>query len=71
MGKTQKRSWFWEVILQMLLWVEPYLDSGCPSGLRIQKVSHMNKDYFLLHFMEVIQLLATETNKYYNEYLDT
>jgi hypothetical protein len=26
---------------------------------------------FLLSFMEVFQLLGTETNKYYNQYLDT
>jgi hypothetical protein len=43
--------------------------------LRIQEAPHVNKDYtpitvFLLSFMEVIQLLVAETNKYYSQYLD-
>jgi hypothetical protein len=47
-----------------------------PSGLRIQEVPRVNKDSmpittFLLFFMELIQLLVAETNKSYNQYLDT
>jgi hypothetical protein len=46
--------------------------------MRIQEMMpHGNKDsttpitIFLLFFKEVIQLLVAETNKYYNQYLDT
>jgi hypothetical protein len=44
--------------------------------MRIQEMPHVNKDakpitIFLLFFMEVIQLLVVETNKYYNQYSDT
>jgi hypothetical protein len=47
--------------------VHPF--TGGPSGLRIQEVPHVNKDYtpiivFLLFYMEVIQLLVAETSKY-------
>jgi hypothetical protein len=47
-----------------------------PSRVRIQEAPHVNKDstpitIFLLFFMEVIQLLVAETNKYSNQYLDT
>jgi hypothetical protein len=42
---------------------------------RIQKEPHVNKDSTsnnaFLFFMEVIQLLIAETNKYYNQYLYT
>jgi len=53
--------------------VHPF--SGGPSGLRIEEVPHVNKysapvTVFLL-FMEVIQLLVAEANKYYSQYLDT
>jgi hypothetical protein len=54
--------------------VHPF--TGGPCGLRIQETPHMKRDFipitvFLLFFMEVIQLLVTETNKYYSQYLDT
>jgi hypothetical protein len=53
--------------------VRPF--TGEPNGLRRQQEPDVNKEYtpitaFLL-FMEVIQLLVTETNKYYTQYLGT
>jgi hypothetical protein len=53
--------------------VHPF--TGSPSELRIQEPPHVNKDstpvtVFLLFFMEAIELLVAETNKYYNQYLD-
>jgi hypothetical protein len=48
--------------------------TGGPSGLRIQQELHVNNyciTAFLLFFMEVIQLLVAETNKYYTQYLGT
>jgi hypothetical protein len=54
--------------------VHPFI--GALSGLKIQEAPHVNTDslpitVFLLLFMDVIQLLVAETNKYYNLYLDT
>jgi len=52
--------------------VHPF--TGCHSGLKIQEMSHVNKDYtpfIVLLFMEVIKLLVTETKKYCVQYLDT
>jgi hypothetical protein len=48
--------------------------TGGPSGLRMQDVPHVNKDsipitIFLLFFMEVIQLMVAEINKYSYQYL--
>jgi hypothetical protein len=49
--------------------VHPF--TGGNNGLRTQKATHVNKDsapitIFLLFFMEMMQLLVTETSKYYN-----
>jgi hypothetical protein len=50
---------------------------GAVSGLKIQEASVVNKgsslitDFFLLFFMDMIQLLVAESNKYSNQYLDT
>jgi hypothetical protein len=54
--------------------VHPY--TGGPSSLRIHEAPHVNKyatpvTVFLLSIMEVIQLLVAQTNKYYDQYLDT
>jgi hypothetical protein len=53
--------------------VHPFI--GGPSGMRIQEVPRVNKNstpitIFLPFFMEEIQLLVAETNKYYSKYLD-
>jgi hypothetical protein len=67
---------------QVSVWSKPQdaWNSGdaCPftggsSGLRVQETPHVNKDstpiiVFLFFFMEVIQLLVAETNKYYSQY---
>jgi hypothetical protein len=47
-----------------------------PSGLRKNKVPRINKDsfplsVFMLFFVEIMQLLVEETNRYYHRYLDT
>jgi hypothetical protein len=49
---------------------------GDPSGLKTQEAPYVNKNsspttIFHLFFTDVIQLLVAETNKYYNQYLDT
>jgi hypothetical protein len=49
--------------------------TGGPSGMRIQDVHCVNQDstpitVFLLFFMKVIQLLVTDTDKYYSQYSD-
>jgi hypothetical protein len=48
--------------------VHPF--TGGPTTLRIQDTHHVNKDSIpitvFLSFMEVIQMLVAETNKYYN-----
>jgi hypothetical protein len=54
--------------------VHPFI--GGSSGLRIWEVPHVKKDStpitaFLIFFMKVIQLSVADTNKYYNQYLDT
>jgi hypothetical protein len=54
--------------------VHPFI--GVLSGLKIQEAPHENEDsspiaIFILFFMDVIQLLVAENNKYYNHYLDT
>jgi hypothetical protein len=50
--------------------VHPF--TGGPSGVRIQEVPHVNNDstpvtVFLLFFMEMIQLLVAETDRYYSQ----
>jgi hypothetical protein len=49
---------------------------GGPSGLKTQEAPYVNKDsspttIFYLSVMDVIPLLVAETNKYYNQHLDT
>jgi hypothetical protein len=49
--------------------------TGDPHGLRIQEVSHVNRDstpvaIYLFFFVEVIHLLVEETDTYYSRYLD-
>jgi hypothetical protein len=50
--------------------------TGCPSRLRLNKAPQIAKDsttlnIFMLFFLEIIQLLIEETNRYYYQYLDT
>jgi hypothetical protein len=50
--------------------------TGDPSGLRQKKAHDINKDssplsIFMLLFLEIMQLLVEETNRYYHQYLDT
>jgi hypothetical protein len=49
--------------------------TGKLSGLRQNKAFHINKDssplsMFMLFFLETMQLLVEETNRYYHQYLD-
>jgi hypothetical protein len=50
--------------------------TGGPSGIRHNAVPTTNKDstplnVFMLFFLEIIQLLVVETNRYYHQYLDS
>jgi hypothetical protein len=50
--------------------------TGGPSGIRHNAAPTINKDstplsIFMLFFLEIIQLLVVETNRYYHQYLDS
>lgn len=69
----QDKIWFWSQYCCSSCGI--LLFTGNLSRLRIQEALY-NKGYapiatFIFIFMEVIQLLVAETNKYYNECLDT
>ena len=69
---SQDKIWSWSQYCCSSCGV---LCTGDLSRLRIQEALY-NKGYmpiatFILIFMEVIKLLVAETNKYYNECLDT
>jgi hypothetical protein len=49
--------------------------TGGPSGICHNEAPTINKDItalsiFMLFFLEIIQLLVVETNRYYHQYLD-
>jgi hypothetical protein len=51
--------------------------TGGPRGIRHNAAPTINKDstpllsVFMLSFLEIIQLLVVETNRYYHQYLDS
>jgi hypothetical protein len=50
--------------------------SGGAAGINLNEAPHVNKDstplcVFMLFFTEIIHLLVEETNRYYQQYLDS
>jgi hypothetical protein len=65
---TNTRSWRGAPIIHRF--------TGDPSGLRQSQAPTVNKhstplSVFMLFFLDIIQLLVVETNRYYRQYLDT